>query len=182
VIKQAKATIFLVLLFLFSKDPAFALIPEGTRAPEFTVKSGDDKELTLKDLEGMVVVLFYETGDEEVEGKNRTVKKELNRFYGEQTDEKKSQIARVIIIDCREAFWPFKGIWKRKLREHSKKEGITFYGDWDGSFAESYDIAEGDSNLLILDKKGNVRLAKAGKIEESEIPGIQELLEELVRE
>lgn len=180
--KITKVLMFLVVLSLFSRAPVLALIPVGIEAPEFTVTSGDGKVLTLKDLEGLVVVLFYETGDEEVAGKNRISKNELKRFYGEQPDAIKSRIARVIIIDCRKAFWPFKTIWERKLREHSQKEGITFYGDWDGSFAESYDIAEGDSNLLIIDKKGTISFAKAGKIEETEIPGIKELLEALVRE
>lgn len=180
--KSTKALIVLPLLSILSWSPVLASVPEGIEAPEFTVKSGDGKVLTLKDLEGKVVVLFYETGDEEIKGKNRLVKNALNRFYGEQPDAIKEEIARIVIVDCRNAVWPFKTIWKRKLREHSQKEGIRFYGDWDGSFAASYDITEGDTNLLVIDKKGIIRLSKAGKIEETEVPVIQELLEKLVRE
>lgn len=45
---------------------------------------------------------------------------------------------RLAIVDCSDAVWPFRGIWKRGLREHSKKEGVTIHCDWEGKMSSDY--------------------------------------------
>ena len=62
--------------------------------------------------------------DKDIVDANKRLKDELNKLYYEQTDALKDVLVRLPIIDCSDAFWPFLGIWKRRLREHSKKEGI----------------------------------------------------------
>lgn len=152
----------------------------GTVAPFFRVKSGEDKELTLDMIKGKVIVIFYETKD--VVEKNRQLKDELNKFYNDQPKTVKELIVRLPIINCSSAFWPFAGIWKSKLNENSKREGITIYGDWDGKMFSDYKMKDKESNVLIIDKKGIIRYTVFGKVEDKEISEIKELLKEIGNE
>jgi predicted transcriptional regulator len=128
-------------------------------------------------IKGKVIIIFYETKD--VVGENRKLKDELNKFYDEQSDAIKELIVKLPIINCSSAFWPFTGIWKSKLRENSKKEGIMIYGDWDGKMKSDYKTKDKESNV---DKKGIIKYFASGKVEDKEIDKIKELLKKLVNE
>lgn len=110
------------------------------------------------------------------------MKNELNKFYNEQPDTVKEFIVRLPIINCSSAFWPFTGIWKSKLKENSKKEGMTIYGDWDGKMLTDYKMKDKESNIVIIDRKGVTRYFAFGKIEDKEIIKIKELLKEIGNE
>lgn len=148
-----------------------------TLSPSFKVKSGGDEILTLDMVKGKVIVIFYETKD--VVEKNRKLKDELNKFYDEQPDAIKELIVKLPIINCSSAFWPFTRIWKSKLKENSKKEGMTIYGDWDGKMFSDYKMKDKESNVLVIDKRGITRYYAYGKIEDAELNKIKKLLTEL---
>lgn len=152
----------------------------GANAPFFEIKSGEGKILTLDMVRGKVIVIFYETKN--VVEKNRKLKDELEKFYSDQPDDVKEFIVKLPVINCSSAFWPFTGIWKDKLRQHSKKEGITIYGDWSCKMFSDYKMKDKESNILIIDKKGIIRYFAFGKIEDKEINKIKELLKELGNE
>jgi hypothetical protein len=161
---------------------AFCLLEDGSGAPEFFLTSGDDKIISLNQLKGSVITIFYETKEKEIIEQNRELKNELNQFYKNQTASIRKQVSRLAIINCTGAFWPFKGIWAKHLIKSSLQEEITIYGDWDGSFFEKYKIINGKSNFIIIDKRGIVRYSKAGKIEQTAFFAIEELLKKLVLE
>jgi predicted transcriptional regulator len=89
---------------------------------------------------------------------------------------------RLPVINCSSAFWPISEIWKSKLREDTKKEGLTVFGDWDGKMLSAYRMKEKESNFVIVDKKGIIRYFFSGKIEDNEIAKIKGLLKELIHE
>ena len=146
----------------------------GTAAPPFKVKSGCGKILSLDMIKGKVIVLFYETKD--VVEKNRKLKDELNKLYDTLPDTAKEFIVKLPIINCRGAFWPFTIIWRNKLIENSKKEGITIYGDWDGRMFIDYKMKDRESNVIIIDKNGIIRYVAFGKVRDEESSKIKELL------
>jgi predicted transcriptional regulator len=152
----------------------------GTQAHSFKVVSGDDAAMTLEMTAGKTTVIFYETKD--VVEKNRELKNRLNNFYFEQPDAVKKLIVRLPIVNCRDAFWPFTGIWRNKLKEHSRKEGMVIYGDWDGDMLVDFRLKDKESNAVIIDKKGMIKYFASGKIEGEEIAGIERLLERLQHE
>lgn len=58
---------------------------------------------------------------------------------------------RLPIIDCSEAFWPFLGIWKRKLRENTlRKRASPSTCDWEGKMASDYRMKADVSNVVII--------------------------------
>jgi predicted transcriptional regulator len=152
----------------------------GSAAPYFRVQSGDDQELTLDMIKGKVIAIFYETKD--IVEKNKRIKDELNKLYYEQTGIVKDVLVRLPIIDCSDAVWPFLGIWKRRLREHSKKEGIAIYCDWKGKMSSDYKMKADVSNIVIIDKGGRIRFFTSGEVKAEEIDGVKELLKMLAAE
>ena len=171
-------TLLSLPVFQSSSLSASALI--GSAAPYFRVQSGDDKELTLDMIKGKVTAIFYEEKD--IVDANKRLKDELNKLYFEQTDTLKDVLVRLPIIDCSEAFWPFLGIWKRKLREHSKKEGVTIYCDWEGKMFSDYKMESDVSNVVIIDKTGRIRFFASGEVTDEEINDVKQLLIVLAQE
>lgn len=178
-----KAILITIAIFLGISFTVVSFVESlkiGTDAPAFKVKSGDNEILTLDMMKGKVIVIFYETKD--VVEKNRELKNELNKFYSEQPDSLKELIVKLPVINCSGAFWPFIGIWKRKLKENSRKEDITIYGDWDGKMFSDYKMKDKESNVVIIDKKGIIRYIASGKVGNKELNKIMELLKELGNE
>ncbi|MFH1684330.1 MAG: YtfJ family protein [Candidatus Margulisiibacteriota bacterium] len=173
--------IFMTIVFVASLAiVSFAAGLElGSKAPFFKVKSGAGEELTQEMIKEKVIVIFYETKD--VVERNRQLKNELNKFYDEQPDAVKKNIVRLPIINCSGAFWPFSLIWESSLKENSKKEGLTIYGDWNGKVFSNYMMKDNESNVAVIDKKGMLRYIAFGKIEAEEINKIKELLRGLAR-
>jgi predicted transcriptional regulator len=169
----------LSLQFFQSSSPAASGLI-GSAAPYFRVQSGDDKELNLDMIKGKVIAIFYETKD--IVEKNKRIKDELNKLYYEQTGSVKDVLVRLPIIDCSDAVWPFLGIWKRRLKEHSKKEGITIYCDWKGKMSSDYKMKAGVSNIVIIDKSGRIRFFTSGEVKPEEINDVKELLKALANE
>ncbi|WAC08802.1 MAG: hypothetical protein OS130_06350 [Thermodesulfobacteriota bacterium] len=175
---------FILILVGFTLFPLFVFPTHGfevnTPAPFFCVRTGDDQELNLDMVKGKVLTLWYET--KEVVEKNKTLKNALKNFYLAMPENLRPQYARVPVVKCFPVSWPIIKIWKYKLKENSKKEGITLYGDWDGEMFTDYGIKDNESNFVIIDKKGFIRYRAAGKIEDEEIKKIIELLKSLLRE
>lgn len=168
--KKFKVLSMLLVSVIFSASTALS-ISLGDKAPEFKVVSGSGEELDLGMLSGKTAVMFYETKD--TKEKNRMLKNELNAFYDSLSTGAKGKIARIAIIRC-SSFMP--NIWRKNLRENSKKEGITIYGDWDGNMAEDYNMAENDSNLIVIDDKGIIRFMSSGIIPKSDFEKIKSIL------
>lgn len=147
-------------------------------APPFTIESGDGRRLTLDLLKGKVAVIFYETRD--ASEKNSDIKDRLNGLYDRQEDRVRQSIVRVPVFNCSRVFWPITLVWKEGLRKHSRKVGMTLYGDWDGKMAADYQMRDRESNVVILDRAGTVRYVSSGRISEEEFHGIEELLDRLV--
>lgn len=165
--KVFTAAIFCVILLTSLAQGASV----DKKAPSFKVTSGKDEILTLDMLKGKMAVIFYETRD--TKEKNRALKEALNTFYASLSPETQKDISRVAVIRC-SAFMP--AVWRRNLRENSKKEGIIIYGDWDGSMEKNYDMTVGESNFLIIDKSGIIRYARAGAIQKEDFPIIEKII------
>jgi hypothetical protein len=168
----------LSLLSLRASSLASGLI--GSEAPFFEVQSGDDKELTLAMTKGKVTLIIYESRD--LVKNNTRLKAELNKLYYEQTEVVKEVLVRLPIVDCSDAVWPFVGTWKKRLREHSKKEGVAIYCDWKGKMSSDYKMKADESNILIVDKSGTIRFFTSGEVKAEDIHDVKELLKTLAAE
>ena len=101
----------------------------------------------------------------------------LDTLYATQPKNIQNQIFRLLVVNAMEA--TSLTVWKEKLRETSAKLGIPIYGDWTGGMFVAYRMRDNDSNFVIIDKRGIVRFAASGRIDNSRFEAIKKLLLEL---
>ena len=177
--KQAMAKSVLIaaglLVWILLPTGAQAILGTGEPAPSFSLVSGDNKKLTLDMLRGKVVALFYATRDTvEV---NDALQHYLDTLYAAQPQNIQNQISRLLVVNAMEA--TAVTTWKEKLNETSAKLKVTIYGDWTGGMFAAYRMRDNDSNFIIIDKRGIVRFAASGRIDNSRFEAIKKLLLEL---
>ncbi|MGO9532716.1 MAG: hypothetical protein ACLPT6_07840 [Desulfobaccales bacterium] len=90
--------------------------------------------------------------------------------------ETKENIFRLVVINCTDASFVTRPIWRTKLREGSMRQGMTIYGDWTGTMLQDYQMQDHDSNFLIIDGNGIIRYTAIGLIENGQFEKIKELL------
>ena len=174
---MAKSVLIAAVLLVLSLMPtvAQAILGTGEPAPSFSLVSGDNKKLTLDMLRGKVVVLFYATRD--TVKINEDLQHYLDTLYDTQPQNIQNQIFRLLVVNAMEA--TSLTAWKEKLMETSAKLKITIYGDWTGGMFAAYRMRDNDSNFVIIDKRGIVRFAASGRIDNSRFEAIKKLLLEL---
>ncbi|MGO9176326.1 MAG: redoxin domain-containing protein [Desulfobaccales bacterium] len=177
--KQAmvKSTLIAAVLLVWSLVPtgAQAILGTSEPAPSFSLVSGDNKKLTLDMLSGKIVVLFYATRD--TVHVNDDLQHYLDALYDTQPKNIQNQIFRLLVVNAMEA--TSLTDWKQKLIETSAKLNIICYGDWTGGMFTAYRMRDNDSNFIIIDKRGIVRFAASGRIDNSRFEAIKKLLLEL---
>lgn len=156
---------------------AFALLPEGTQAPDFRIMDGNEKWLDSKTLMGKVVVGFY--NDKSAADKNNELRDKLNGFWQKHDSIAQLSSFKLAVTDASQANITTKWIWRRVMRNKSKTLGIPLYGDWDGSMKKDFGIPDGESTFFIFDKKGVIRYLRSGTIPASEHGRIMLLIKQL---
>jgi peroxiredoxin len=174
---MAKSVLIAATLLVCSLVPtgAQAILGTGEPAPSFSLVSGNDKKLTLDMVRGKVVVLFYTTRD--TVHVNDDLQHYLDALYAAQPQNIQNQVFRLLVVNAMEA--SSLTSWKEKLMETSAKLKITIYGDWTGAMFAAYRMRDNDSNFIIIDKRGIVRFAASGRIDNSRFEAIKKLLSEL---
>ena len=174
---KAKSVVIAAALLVWSLVPtgAQAILATSEPAPSFSLVSGDNKKLSLDMLKGKVVVLFYATRD--TVQVNDDLQHYLDTLYDAQPQNIQNQIFRLLVVNAMEA--TSLTAWKEKIRETSAKLKITIYGDWTGGMFAAYRMRDNDSNFVIIDKRGIVRFAASGRINNSRFEAIKKLLLEL---
>jgi peroxiredoxin len=174
---MAKSALIAATLLVCSLVPtgAQAILGTGEPAPSFSLVSGNNKKLTLDMVRGKVVVLFYTTRD--TVHVNDDLQHYLDALYAAQPQNIQNQVFRLLVVNAMEA--SSLTAWKEKLMETSAKLKITIYGDWTGGMFAAYRMRDNDSNFVIIDKRGIVRFAASGRIDNSRFEAIKKLLTEL---
>jgi hypothetical protein len=180
--RTRKLALFIIValgLGVLSLSAWASYLPLGKPAPNFHVKSGSNQKLSLNMLRGKVIILFYEFRDSL--GKNDPLKNMLKHFYRAQPASVRHQVFRLVVIDCTSAFWATAPIWRSKLREHSRIEGFTIYGDWTGKMLQNYRMKSDQTNFLIIDKHGIVRYSATGVVHPGQFEKIKHLILKLIQ-
>jgi hypothetical protein len=172
---MAKSVLIAAVILVWSLVPtgAWAILGTGELAPSFSLVSGDNKKLSLDMLGGKIVVLFYATRD--TVHVNDDLQHYLDTLYDTQPKNIQNQVFRLLVVNAMEA--TSLTAWKEKLMETSAK--LTIYGDWTGGMFAAYRMRDNDSNFVIIDKRGIVRFAASGRIDNSRFEAIKKLLLEL---
>jgi len=151
---------------------------EPVPASPFAIESGDGAKVTEKSVKGKVVIMFYEKRD--VVKRNAEMKDKLNEIFDYQPINIQQIIVRLPVIDCSRVFWPVSEIWRKGLRDNSRRVGMTVYCDWTGDVSRDFRMLPDESNMLILDGKGMIRYRFSGKIDQERLEEIKYTLDHLV--
>jgi peroxiredoxin len=178
--KMAFILVLILALAALPQNFTEAYAASGKLAPPFQVESGDNQKLTLDNILGKVVVLFYE--NRHTANKNNELKSELKSLYRSQPATIKKEIFPLVVVDCSKASMPTRSLWKSKLSQHSRINGLTIYGDWNRKMLMDYRMQGNDSNFMIIDKKGIIRYSTSGQIFTGQFQEIKDLLTCLVQE
>ena len=174
---MAKSGLIAAALLVLSLAPttAQAILGTGEPAPSFSLVSGDNQKLTLDMLSGKIVVLFYATRITVHD--NDDLQHYQDALYDTQPKNIQNQIFRLLVVNAMVA--TDLTAWREKLRETSAKLNITCYGDFTGGMYAAYRMRDNDSNFIIIDKRGIVRFAASGRVDNSRFEAIKKLLLEL---
>ena len=165
---------------LLLSQALWALAAIGTKAPEFSVSDGNDVQLNSAALKGKVIVGFYEDRDQKE--KNKPLKIVLEKFYNDNLSISSNNVFMMSVIDATPANFITRSVWKKNFMKYSQLNRVTVYGDWDGSMKQAYDIPDGESTFIVIDKKGVIRYICAGSFPEKYFDGIKGLIGRLCLE
>ncbi len=172
--------IMIFLLFtVFCFSTSAECMETGTKAPRFSIKSGDGKEFSPDTGKSRITITLYETKDT-IE-QNRSFKNDLGALLKESATLKDGTVV-LPVIDCTSASWLTRKVWEMNLVKNSKKENVTIYGDWNGRMKADYGVKVGMSNVIITDRKGYIRFTKAGQLNNRDIHQIKTLIRRLTVE
>ncbi len=171
---SAKSVKFLFSLLSFSMFvfPLFAS-EIGETIPPFTVTAATGEELSAEDLLGSISVIFYDT--RHTAHLNNHLKHHLASYRDEHLP-LLEKMHIIQIIDASSANFLTRSIWKRKLREQSRKYGVTIYADWKGELRDTLGLSKKKSNIVVVDPRGRIRFIHQGNPQGRE----RELLFELL--
>jgi predicted transcriptional regulator len=159
--KTSKFIAGAALTTMLLPSPSFAVIKEGTIAPNARVEDADGKALQMQSLRGKPILIVYE--DRDSAKQNQPLKDDLSKLA--TGDKYKSSIALAAIADVSSYdWWPAKGFVKDAIREESKKQKTTIYCDWNGGFRKAYGIKRGVSNVILVGRDGRVLFSAEGAI------------------
>jgi hypothetical protein len=122
------------------------------KAPDFSLPDQRDRQISLRQMEGMVIVLV--ASDKEGMKQNPLWRKAIVDRYGE----------RVLVqgvADVRKVPFFLKGSYKRDFQQNP--DSIIL--DWKGEIFKAYGLAENVSNIVLIDKKGYVQYLHSGSAE-----------------
>ena len=144
---------------------AHALLALGASPPDFTVQDLDDKSMKLSAYRGLPTVVFLE--DKDAKDQNAAFKTRLAAALKAPSLAKKVFVFPIADVSSWN-FWPAKGFVRDALRDAQKSSGTILYADWDGGARSSLSATASQSNVVVLDAKGKVLWASAGRLDEKQ--------------
>jgi hypothetical protein len=124
----------------------------GAKAPEFFLMDQFDKPVSIRQLEGNIVVLI--ASDKEGSMQNDAWKDAiLGKFKG--------KVLPLGVADLRSV--PF--FLKSRIKKDFQKHPDSVLLDWDGVVFIAYLLTKKVSNVILIDRNGRVRYLYAGPIE-----------------
>jgi predicted transcriptional regulator len=170
-----KTRILLVAMVLFTYSTAVAgELKVGDKADDFMLSDGKGKPYTLESAEfrGKVLSAFYVDPDEADmnDHVSEALKKAADDKVLDRTHYKGFGITNL------KATWKPNFVIKAIVKRKQKKYDTIILLDYNFTILELWGLANDSSNLVVLDKDRICRYIYKGKIPESEIPTIIEII------
>lgn len=151
----------------------------GSKAPEWTFTDAEKKPFTMDSWAGKVLQINYVDPDES----------DLNDAFNDAVN-KATDVDKTIdqnffkgfgIVDCKST-WKPDGLVRMIAGKKAKKYDTTILFDYDGALQANWGMPKDSYTVVIVDKNRIVRGVYEGKIADTEIPGIIDMIIKLTQE
>jgi predicted transcriptional regulator len=177
--KKMIFTLLLTSVTIISTFGQPAKLEVGMKAPEWTFPDASKKEFTMNSWPGKVLQINYVDPDES----------DLNDPFNDAVDKAADVDKRINkdffkgfgIVDTKST-WKPNGLIRMIAGKKAKKYDTTILFDYDGLLHNTWGMPKDNYTVVIVDKNRIVRAIYEGKIPESEIEKIIELIINLTKE
>jgi predicted transcriptional regulator len=177
--KKLILTFFVSSLIIFAYGQQKVKLETGIKAPEWTFKDAGGKDFTMNSWAGKVLQVNYVDPDEQ----------DLNEPYNEAIDKAVDIDKRISrdffkgfgIVDCKST-WKPDFLIRTIAGNKAKKYDTTILFDYDASLQALWGLPSDSYCVIILDKNRVCRAIYRGKIPDSEIEKVIQLIIQLTKE
>jgi len=171
--KRKQYPVLLAVIFLCSTALAGEL-KLGDRASDFSLEDSEGKPYTLNspEFEGKVLSIFYVDPDEA--DMNEHVSEALKRAADSGVLDR--DYYKGFAITNLKATWKPNFIIRAIVKKKKKKYKTIILMDYDYTILDLWGMENDSSNVVVLDKKRICRYLYKGKMPESEIPAVIQII------
>ena len=148
-------------------------------APAFKIRSGDDETMTSDMIKGKVAVIFYrdERRKQEKQRHQGPLQRPL-RWAGRRGAPLHRPRARLQLLP--DSLAGYGGVEKQPAIPFQRGWASPSMATGTAIWRKDYRMKDHDSNVMIVDKKGIIRYAAAGRITDEQFREIEGLIDKLV--
>lgn len=166
-----------LLPFAFSQSGQALVV--GSKAPDWLLQDADKKEFSMNSWAGKVLQINYV--DPDVSDLNDPFNDAVNKATDIDKTLDKKLFKGMGIVDCKST-WKPNGIIRMIAGNKAKKYNTTILFDYDATLQKKWGLPKDDYTVVIVDKNRIVKYIYSGKIPDSEIPGLVEMIIKLSNE
>ncbi|MFN8239606.1 MAG: YtfJ family protein [Bacteroidales bacterium] len=174
-----KKLILSALFVIMAGSMAFGQLEVGKKAPDWMFTDADKKQFTMNNWPGKVLQINYVDPDEQ------DLNEPFNEAVKKATDVEK-RISKEFfkgfgIVDCKST-WKPNGLIRTIAGNKAKKYDTTILFDYDGKLQSLWGMPKDSYSVVIVDKNRVCRAVYKGKIPDSEVEKVIQLIISLTKE
>lgn len=151
----------------------------GMKAPDWVFTDADRKEFTMESWAGKVLQVNYVDPDEQ--DLNEPFNEAINKAVDVDKRISRDQFKGFGIVDCKST-WKPNSLIRMIAGNKAKKYNTTILFDYDGKLQELWSLPRDSYSVVILDRNRICRAIYKGKIPDSEIEKVIQLIIQLTKE
>jgi predicted transcriptional regulator len=151
----------------------------GMKAPEWMFTDADRKEFTMNSWAGKVIQVNYV--DPDVSDLNDPFNDAINKAVDIDKRISRDYFKGFGIVDCKST-WKPNGLIRMIAGKKAKKYGTTILFDYDAKLQDLWGLPKDNYSVVLLDKQRVVRAMYTGKVPDSEIENVIQLILKLSKE
>jgi predicted transcriptional regulator len=151
----------------------------GMKAPEWMFTDADRKEFTMNSWAGKVIQVNYV--DPDVSDLNDPFNDAINKAVDIDKRISRDYFKGFGIVDCKST-WKPNGLIRMIAGKKAKKYGTTILFDYDAKLQNLWGLPEDNYSVVILDKQRVCQAIYIGKVADSEIEKVIQLILKLSKQ
>ncbi len=168
-----------VSTLLLSLDLCGQALEVGKKAPDWFFEDSDRKEFSMNSWSGKVLQINYV--DPDMSDLNDSFNDAVNKATEADKRSDRNKFKGIGIVDCKST-WKPNSVIRLIAGNKAKKYNTTILFDYDGNLQSKWGMPKDNYSIVILDKNRICRAIYKGKVPDSEIEKVIELIITLTKE